>query len=57
MAFPVKALLAAAVTCSLLYLVGFPGWAALAFGTLVFLKMGGLQYTKIVVKTLPRDLW
>ena len=57
MAFPVRGLLIATVTSSLLYFAGFPVWAAVAFGTLGFLRMGGLHYTKIVVKTLPRDLW
>ena len=56
MAFPVKGLVAAAATGAFLYLADFPGLAALAFGTLVFLGMGGLRYCKLVVKTLPRDL-
>ena len=57
MAFPSKGLLVGAVTGSFLYLVGFPGWVAVAFGVLGFLGMGGLHYSKLVVKTLPRDIW
>ena len=57
MAFPLKGLVTAAATSAFLYLVDFPGVAALAFGTLLFLGMGGLRYCKLVVKTLPRDFW
>lgn len=57
MAFPVKGLTAAAATGAFLFLAGFPMWAALVFGMLVFLGMGGLGYCKLVVKTLPRDVW
>ena len=57
MAFPGKGLLVGAVTGSFLYLAGFPEWFALAFAALGFLGMGGLHYCKLVVKTLPRDLW
>jgi len=57
MAFPGKGLLVGAVTGSFLYFVGFPGWVAVAFGVLGFLGMGGLHYSKLVVKTLPRDIW
>ena len=57
MAFPLKGLVAGAATSAFLYLVDFPGVAALAFGTLVFLGMGGLRYCKLVVNTLPRDFW
>lgn len=57
MAFPIKGLMAAACTGAFLFLAGFPMWAALVFGMLVFLGMGGLGYCKLVVKTLPRDVW
>ena len=36
--------------------LGFPGWLAAGVGVLGFLGFGGLQWTKLVISTLPRDL-
>lgn len=52
-----KALVGGVATGSFLWLFGFPGWAAMAFGTMGFLGMGGLKFAKLVYKTFPRDLW
>ena len=57
MAFPSKAVVGGVATSSFLWLFGFPGWAAMAFGALGFLGMGGLKFTQLVIKTFPRDLW
>ena len=52
-----RAVTVAGVTGGLLYLFGFPGWISFGICVVAFLSTGGVVYAKIVVKTLPRDLW
>ena len=56
MVFPSRAVFVSSVAGSILLLVGFPKWAALTISFLGFLGMGGLQYCRLVYRTLPRDL-
>ena len=57
MQFPRKGVLGGVAATFFLWLIGFPPWAALLFGTMAFLGMGGLKYIRLVVKILPKDLW
>ena len=57
MAFPTKALLTGAATGLVMRIFGVPTWFSVAFGSLTFMAMGGLLYIKLILKTLPRDLW
>ena len=57
MQFPRKGVIGGVAAAVFLWLFGFPPWAALLFGTMAFLGMGGLQYIRLVVKTFPTDLW
>ena len=57
MQFPRKGVIGGVTTAVFLWLFGFPSWAALLFGTIVFLRMGGVQYMRLVMKFLPKDLW
>ena len=56
MVFPKKPLLYAVIGIVLLYIWGLPGWVSVGFGMVGFLVAGGLNYCKLVVRTLPRDL-
>ena len=58
MAFPKIALLSG--LCAglvMLVVLGRPTVISVATGVLLFMAMGGLQYTRMVVKYLPRDIW
>ena len=57
MAFPTKALLTGAATGLVMRIFGLPTWFSVAFGSLTFMATGGLLYIKLILKTLPRDLW
>ena len=58
MAFPKVALLVGVGAAVVMVALGqWNGFASLCTGLLVFLMLGGLQYAKMVVKYLPRDLW
>ena len=57
MQFPLKAVIGGVAATVFLWLFGFPPWAALLFGTMAFLGMGGVQYIRLVARTLPMDLW
>ena len=57
MAFPTKAFVTGLITGVVMRVFGVPTWLSLFFGTMTFMGMGGLLYTKLVFKTLPRDLW
>ena len=57
MQFPRKGVIGGVTTVVFLWLFGFPSWSALVFGTIVFLRMGGVQYMRLVMKFLPKDLW
>ena len=58
MSFPKLGLLAgvAAVLVAMLVLEQ-PLLTSLLVGSLLFMGLGGLQYTRMVIKYLPRDLW
>ena len=56
MQFPRKEVIGGVAANVFLWLFGFPPWAALLFGTMAFLGMGGLEYFRLVMKTLPKDL-
>ena len=56
MAFPGRALGITAATGLLLYLFGFPSRAAIGLCLVTFL-VTGRAYTKLFIKTFPRDLW
>ena len=53
-----KATLALATAfSSAAYVFGAPGWAVGAIGLLVgFFGLGGLEFSRLAYKTLPRDL-
>lgn len=57
MHFPRKGVVGGVAVTVSLWLFEVPPWAALLFGTMVFLRMGGIQYIRMVVKALPKDLW
>ena len=57
MAFPTKAAVTGVITGLVMRVFGVPTYIALFFGIMTFMGMGGLLYTKLVFKTLPRDLW
>ena len=57
MVFPSRGLAVSTVTGAFLWFIGFPIWFSVAVLILVFLKMGGLQFLRLVHKTLPNDLW
>ena len=57
MVFPTKALLTGVALGVVMRIFGVPTLVSLAFGSLTFMATGGLLYTKLVLKTLPRDLW
>jgi len=57
MAFPTRGLVIGIIATVFLWMIGFPAWVAGLFGTMGFLGMGGLVFVKLVIKTLPTDLW
>lgn len=57
MKFPSRGAVVGVVVTVFLWLIGFPVWLASLFGLMGFLGMGGLQYAKLAVRTLPMDLW
>ena len=57
MKFPSRGALVGIVVTFFLWTIGFPVWLASLFGLMGFLGMGGLQYVKLAIKTLPMDLW
>ena len=57
MAFPKLALLTGIVTLLVMRILGVPSLISLALGAVIFMAMGGMQYTRVVIKYLPRDLW
>ena len=57
MVFPGKALLGAATAGTVLLVAGYPKWVAAILSFLGFLGLGGMEYCKLVYRTLPRDIW
>ena len=57
MAFPKLALLTGIATLLVMRVLGVPSLISLALGAVIFMAMGGMQYTRVVIKYLPRDLW
>ena len=58
MAFPKMALLSGlGAGLVMVVVLGRPIVISLAAGVLLFMAMGGLQYTRMAVKYLPRDIW
>ena len=58
MAFPMVALLVGVGVAVVMVALGqWNGFASLCTGLVVFLILGGLQYVRMVIKYLPRDLW
>jgi hypothetical protein len=58
MEFPKMALLSG-VGAALVMVVGLgrPVVVSLVAGVLIFMATGGLHYTRMVIKYLPRDVW
>lgn len=56
MPFPTKGAAVSVGGGVFLYLYGFPLTIAAALGLVGFLVMGGLDFTRVVSKTLSRDL-
>lgn len=58
MAFPTRALVIGIATgLAMMWMLSVPSLVSLVLGVLTFMGMGGLQYTTMVIKFLPRDLW
>ena len=57
MAFPKMSVLSGLVTSVVFLVLGRPVVISLIAGVLIFMATGGLQYTRMVIKYLPRDLW
>ena len=57
MVFPTKAAVTGFATGLLMRVFGVPTWLSFFFGSIAFMCTGGLHYFRLVVKTLPRDLW
>ena len=58
MAFPKMALLSGLGAVLVMVIVlGRPLVVSLVAGVLIFMATGGLNYTKMVIKYLPRDIW
>ena len=58
MAFPKMALLSGLGAALVMVVVlGRPLVVSLVAGVLIFMATGGLNYTKMVIKYLPRDIW
>ena len=57
MAFPKMAVLSGLGAGLLMLVLGWSILVSLVAGVLLFMAMGGLQYTRMVIKYLPRDIW
>ena len=58
MAFPKMALLSGlGAALVMVVALGRPLVISLVVGVLIFMATGGLNYTKMVIKYLPRDIW
>ncbi len=54
--FPKRGLLCGVAGATICYLCELPGLVAVIIGVVTFLGMGGWSYSRIILKTLPRDL-
>ena len=54
--FPFRNLVYAVAICFFLQVMGFSVTSAIVISFLIFLRMGGILFFKLLVRTLPRDL-
>ena len=54
--FPFRNLAFAVATCCLLSMMGLSVASAIVISFLMFLRMGGMRFFKLLYRTLPRDL-